>query len=783
MNIPIERRHIHVTGVVQGVGFRPFIYGLAHRFGLDGWVLNSSDGVDIEVQGAADLLDDFFRAIREEKPPLAYIEAVEEAPAPVAAERGFVIRQSVSRPGASLISPDVATCEDCRAELLDPADRRYRYSFTNCTNCGPRFTIIEGLPYDRPKTTMSEFPMCPECQAEYDNPLDRRFHAQPNACPVCGPRVWMSTGSSAHQYDNTLATTEDPFKAAASMLRLGGTMAIKGLGGFHLACDATNDEAVRWLRRRKGRPAKPFAVMMPDMEAVRRYCQVSSAEEELLRSPAAPIVLLWRRPGTDLALTISPRNHTVGVMLPYTPLHHILLAEVGRPLVMTSGNHTDEPIAQNNEDAVAELGDIADAFLFHNRRIHTRCDDSVWMVVDLPDGTHRPIPSRRSRGYAPFPITIGGCKAPFPILGAGAQMKNVFAILKGNQAFLSQHIGELDNLETLEFYRDSLQQLESIFEAQLGGVAVDLHPDYLSTRAGQDLAAQRDLPIVPVQHHHAHIAACMADQNVDRPVIGVALDGTGYGTDGHIWGGEYLIVDFESFERVAHLEYLPLPGGEAAIRRPYRIAYAYLKTTLGEVPDLPFLDAVSVQEQHIIAQQLSQSINTPLTSSCGRLFDAVAAMAGVRGMVSYEAQAAIELEMVAVSDSEGNGKVSLDWLERAYPLGIEQVEGRYLIRVGPLLQAIVHDIHQHASPSIIGRRFHASMAQMTRDICRLLRDERKLDTVALSGGCFQNRLLTQLTVAALEQDGFTVLVHSRVPPNDGGVALGQAAIAARHFGK
>ena len=776
----IERHHIHVTGVVQGVGFRPFVYGLAHQFGLDGWVLNSSDGVDIEIEGSETVLVLFATALREQAPPLAFIESVSIMQVPVRSERGFAIRRSVVRPGASLISPDVATCEDCRNELLDPRDRRYRYPFTNCTNCGPRFTIIQGLPYDRPLTTMSEFPMCPECQAEYEDPLNRRFHTQPNACPVCGPRVWMSTGSRAHQYDNALATTEDPFKAAASLLRLGGTMAVKGLGGFHLACDATNDEAVRWLRRRKGRPAKPFAIMMVDMDMVRRYCPVSPQEEELLRSPAAPIVLLWRKPGTNLALTISPRNHTVGVMLPYTPLHHVLLSEVGRPLVMTSGNHTDEPLAQNNEDAVAELGDIADAFLLHNRRIHARCDDSVWMVPELPGGVVRPIPVRRSRGYAPFPIKIHFAAA-VPVFGAGAQMKNVFAVLKENQAFLSQHIGELDNLETLEFYREAVAHLEGIFEAPLAALAHDMHPDYLSTRFAQELSAQRGLPLLAVQHHHAHIAGCMADNGVDGPVIGVALDGTGYGTDGRIWGCEFLVADYDSFERAAHLEYLPLPGGEAAIRRPYRIAYAYLESALGEVPDLPFLGAVSSEERRVLSQQLSRKLNAPLTSSCGRLFDAVAAMIGVRGIINYEAQAAIELEMVTVSDSDGNGMQPADWLARSYPMTIDDEQGHKVIRVAPLLLAIIEDLGRQTSMATISRRFHATIARTTQKICRDLRDGRGLNTVALSGGCFQNRLLLQMTVAALESDDFQVLIHGRVPPNDGGIALGQVAVAARRL--
>jgi hydrogenase maturation protein HypF len=774
----IERQHIHVTGVVQGVGFRPFVYSLAHRLGLDGWVYNSSDGVDIEVQGQSGKLARFEKALQDQAPPLAHIEAITVSSAEPQDQRGFVIRQSVVKPGASLISPDVATCPDCLKEVLSPADRRYHYPFTNCTNCGPRFTIIEGLPYDRPLTTMSEFAMCPACQAEYEDPLDRRFHAQPNACPVCGPRVWMSTGGSTDSYNDALATAEEPFKAAVSLLRLGGTMAIKGLGGFHLACDATNDEAVRWLRRRKGRRAKPFAVMMVDMAMVRRYCQVSPAEEELLCSPAAPIVLLWRKPGTDLALTIAPRNLTVGVMLPYTPLHHILLREMGRPLVMTSGNHTDEPLAQNNEDALAELGDIADAFLLHNRRIHTRCDDSVWMVPILPGAGSELVPVRRSRGYAPFPIKLH-FQTPAPVLGTGAQMKNVFCLQKEDQAFLSQHIGELDNLETLEFYRTVIEHLQAVFQVDPAVVAHDLHPDYLSTRYAQERGAGRaDLRLVGVQHHHAHIASCLADNQADGPVIGVALDGTGYGTDGRIWGAEFMVADYVDFERVGHLEYLPLPGGEAAIRRPYRIALAYLGTLLGRVPSLPFLDEISLEEQRIVAQQVSKGFNSPLTSSCGRLFDAVAALLGVRGEITYDAQAAIELEMLA---AEAGGNASESWLERPYPFYIGKARGRHLIRVGGLLDAIVQDAAAEVSPAVVSQRFHATMAVVVQQMCARIRRQHGLGTVALSGGCFQNRLLLHLVVSALQADGFQVLRHHRVPPNDGGIALGQVAVAAHRL--
>ncbi|MBN1316324.1 MAG: carbamoyltransferase HypF [Anaerolineales bacterium] len=777
----IERRHIHTTGVVQGVGFRPFVYGLAHRLGLDGWVFNSSDGVDIEIQGTSGHLAEFIDTLRNNPPPLAHIDSIDVSAISLQAEQGFKIKKSVTRAGASLISPDVATCSDCLKEIQDPADRRYRYPFTNCTNCGPRFTIIQGLPYDRPLTTMAEFMMCPECQKEYDDPLDRRFHAQPNACPVCGPRVWISTIHHERSYNDALATTEDPFKAAASLLRLGGTMAIKGLGGFHLACDATNEHAVRWLRRRKGRPAKPLAVMMADMDMVRRFCRVSAREEELLLSAAAPIVLLWRKTGTDLALALAPRNRTVGVMLPYTPLHYVLMAEVKRPLVMTSGNHTDEPIAQNNDDAMNELGDIADAFLFHNRFIHARADDSVWMVCEMDGDKFDSIPIRRSRGYAPFPIKVA-FNSDRPIFGAGAQMKNVFAVLKDNQAFMSQHIGELDNLETLDFYHTAVDHLMQIFKAPPAILAHDMHPDYLSTRYVREWAARDStVSVVPVQHHHAHIAGCLADNLVNGPVIGVALDGTGYGTDAKIWGCEFLLADLQNFQRVGHLEYLPLPGGEGAIRRPYRIAMAYLQTLLGEMPDLPFMANISQEERRIIYQQVERGLNTPLTSSCGRLFDAVAALIGVRGEITYEAQAAIELEMITVSDIEKNEPPPEKWLFQSYPYEIDRIEDQLIIRVARLFSAIIDDLESNVARIKIGRRFHATLAHMVLNICLQIRDEHNINTVALSGGCFQNRLLLRLVVSALRNRGFKVLTHQRVPPNDGGIALGQVAVAAHRL--
>ena len=794
----VQLKRIGVRGVVQGVGFRPFVYRLAHEHKLSGWVLNHSGGVEIEVEGPPSRLEAFVHDLTAQAPPLARIIAVEVSDAPPVGYDCFEIRHSVAQEGRyQLISPDIATCDDCRRELLDPDDRRYRYPFTNCTNCGPRFTIIRDIPYDRPLTTMQPFPMCPDCQREYDDPLDRRFHAQPNACPVCGPHVWLE-GVSASQ---TLAERDAAMRATAQMLLEGKVVALKGLGGFHLACDATSAAAVGTLRQRKGRPAKPLAVMMTDMEMVRRHCHVRPEEEGLLLSQQCPIVLLPWRDDSTIVPAVAPQNLYLGVMLPYTPLHHILLRDVGRPLVMTSGNISEEPIAQSNEEARQRLGHLADAFLMHNREIYARYDDSVWFVPasvaggPMPESPalHSPQPIRRSRGYAPFPIRL-----PFPVeqvLAVGAELKNTFCLTRDDFAFLSQHIGDMENLETLEHLETSIELFKHLFRLEPGVIAHDLHPDYFSTKYANEQMGKSDkwanrqigksqsttyqstnLPItkIPIQHHEAHVAACLADNAwtiEDGPVIGVVWDGTGYGLDGHIWGGEFLVGDYRGFGRAAHLEYLPLPGGDAAVRNPWRLALGYHYALTGQRLALP---GVSDSEAQIVCQQIERRINTPLTSAAGRLFDAVSALLGVRSQVTYEGQAAIELEMLATRWASTGGAGGEG---RTYPFDLERQDETTVIRLRALWEAIQADQAAGVSAAEVGWRFHDSLAALLTAVCQRIAAETGLRTVALSGGCFQNRLLLSLAVPRLEEAGFRVLLHRQVPCNDGGLSLGQAVLA------
>ncbi|MGD2205135.1 MAG: carbamoyltransferase HypF [Anaerolineae bacterium] len=783
-----QLKQISVRGVVQGVGFRPFVYRLAHDHDLTGWVLNHSGGVDIEVEGLPPALDAFLHDLTAEAPPLARIVAVEATDAPPNGYERFEIRHSVAEAGRyQLISPDIATCADCRRELLDPTDRRFRYPFTNCTNCGPRFTIIRDIPYDRPLTTMSAFPMCADCQREYDDPLDRRFHAQPNACPVCGPHVWLEVRSDG--FSRSAAERDEAMHLAARMLLAppdgtgGKVLAIKGLGGFHLACDATSAEAVSTLRARKGRPAKPLAVMMATLDDVRRHCEVSDEEEELLTSQQCPIVLLRWREESNIAREVAPGNLYLGVMLPYTPLHHILLRDVGRPLVMTSGNLSEEPIAQANDEARRRLAPLADAFLLHNRDIYARYDDSVIASSKLQAASNNSQFIRRSRGYAPFPVRL-----PFQarqILAVGAELKNTFCLTRDDFAFLSQHIGDMENLETLEHFEQSIELFRHLFRIEPDLVAHDLHPDYFATQYANTVPVRREQisksqspsSLVPIQHHHAHIASCLADNGWtldDGPVIGVAWDGTGYGLDGHIWGGEWFVGDYRGFERVAYLEYLPMPGGDAAIRNPWRLALGYVYALTGQAPNLP---GISEQEAHIVRQQVDRRLNTPLTSAAGRLFDAVAALLGVRHAVTYEAQAAIELEMLATRWAGRPAMIQTADQHRPYPFEVEGAAA--VVRLRRLLEAIQAEREAGVDPGEIGWRFHQTTAEMIVSVCQRIAGETALDTVALSGGVFQNRLLLSLAVPQLEQAGFCVLLHRQVPCNDGGISLGQAALA--HF--
>ena len=779
---------IHISGMVQGVGFRPFVYGLATALHLTGWVRNTSAGVDIEVDGRPEPLAAFIEALARDAPPLARIDHVEVEARPAAGFATFEIVPSTPLPDAfQPISPDVSICPDCLRELFDPADRRYRYPFINCTNCGPRFTIVKNIPYDRPLTTMAPFPLCPACAAEYHDPLDRRFHAQPVACPDCGPHIWLESDS---RHDEPLG--EAAIGAARRLLAEGAILAVKGLGGFHLACDATNPATVAALRQRKLRVDKPFAVMMPDLAAVERHCWLTPAERALLTSRERPIVVVERREESLIVAGVAPNQKTVGVMLPYTPLHILLLEpapDVPEALVMTSGNLSEEPIAYANEDARVRLAPLADAFLLHNRAIHIRCDDSVVRAVKptapaagADRAPQRAIyPLRRARGYAPAPLLLPWSAAP--LLATGAELKNTFCLTRERYAFLSHHIGDLKNYETLGAFEAAIDHYERLFRVRPEAVAHDLHPDYLATRYAVARAEREGLPAVAVQHHHAHIAACMAEHGLPgegtpssegasssegRRVIGLSFDGTGYGDDGAVWGGEVLLADYTAYERAAHLAYVPLPGGDQAVREPWRMALAWLHHAGidwdGDLPPVRHAqEAAPSFALPALARQLQTGLNAPPTSSVGRLFDAVAALIGVAQVVGYEAQAAIELEALADPSEEG-----------AYRFA----RSGKTFDAAPVIAAAVEDLRAGVAPATISARFHNGLAALVTDLCLGLRAERGLSRVVLSGGVWQNTTLLTTTLAHLEAADFTLFVHRDVPANDGGLALGQAAVAA-----
>jgi hydrogenase maturation protein HypF len=766
----LQRQRLTVQGMVQGVGFRPFVYSLAVRHGLAGFVLNNSLGVTIEVEGTEQAIDAFQRGLREELPPLAQIVSLICESLPLRHETHFLIGQSEA--GAqrrALISPDAATCDDCLRELFDPADRRYRYPFINCTNCGPRFTIIQDVPYDRDKTTMRVFPMCPSCQREYEDPLNRRFHAQPNACPICGPHVaLLSRGANGTTHP---LVCEDSITQTAQLLAAGTIVAVKGLGGYHLSCDALHENAVRRLRQRKQREAKPFALMVPDIATARQLCLVSEAEAQLLQSRQRPIVLLQQRAHSPVASAVAPGYDSLGLMLPYTPLHHLLLHtfaaahQPGKPtaLVMTSGNLSEEPIAYRDEDARARLQPIAEALLIHNRDIHMRCDDSVVRVT--AGGTQF---FRRSRGYAPEPIALS-FDLPVPLLACGAHLKNTFCLGKERRAFVSHHIGDLENLETLLSFRDGIEHFERLFDIFPEAIAYDLHPEYLATKYALEAATPQK---IGVQHHYAHIASVMAEHGITEPVIGVAADGTGYGTDGAIWGCEIMIADLLDFQRLAHLAYVPLSGGEQAVRQPWRMGAVYLSRTYGDAfmkLDIPFVQAINRARWHTLSQMIEKGINCPQTSSLGRLFDAVASLLGLHAAeVVYEGQAAIALEMLAATCTDQ---------VKSYPCYYQSGEPT-LLNVAPLISAIVEDILHGKPAAHIARRFHLSIAEMLTEACIQARQQTGLRIVALSGGVFQNRLLLEQLMDNLIARAFQVFINRRVPPNDGGISLGQLAVAA-----
>ncbi len=757
---PISR-HIHINGIVQGVGFRPFIYNLAHDHNLTGWVRNSSSGVDIEVTGEAHALDAFLLAIRASAPPLAQIDTVSVHDIAQFKEDGFKIIHSQDRPEDFIpISPDMAVCADCRSELFDPRDRRFRYPFINCTNCGPRFSIIKEIPYDRPKTTMAAFEMCPVCRAEYENPADRRFHAQPVACPDCGPHIWLEQTPGVQDLAG-----EDAIKAARQYLVEGKILAIKGLGGFHLACDATSQEAVLRLRHRKHRPAKPFALMAYDLETVQEYIQLSRAAENLLSSPQAPIVLMPAYKGTDIAPGVAPGNNKLGFMLPYTPLHLLLMEpspDFPKALVMTSGNLAEEPVIHQNQVAREKLSSIADAFLMHNRPIHRRIDDSVFTMVE-----GQPYPIRRARGFAPTPISTS--QSLPQVLGAGPQMKNTFCLTRDKYAFISHYIGEMENWETYQDYRQAISDYQTLFRISPQAIGYDLHPDYAATRYTLERIQAEGLKGYPVQHHHAHLAACMVEHHIDpqQKIAGLIFDGTGYGTDGTIWGGEVLIGNTLECSRAYSLKPVPLPGGDLAVLKPARMALSTLWAYgLPWEESLAPVRALSGQEWEILQNQLEKNINAPLTSSMGRFFDAVSALIGVRMEISYEAQAAIELEALAEDDELGY-----------YPWRLDGPQ----INFKETLEAILKDLSQGASQAAISARFHNTIAQLSLAIAELIRETYHIEEIALSGGVWQNLYLLKRTIALLKDAGFQLLIHHRSPPNDECVSLGQAAVTAYRY--
>lgn len=808
------RYKIEVCGTVQGIGFRPFIYKEAVKRAITGHVFNHSSGVTIEAQGSEPILADFITAIRTSHPPFADIDSISFHKIDSSSEKGFKIVDSIpsGRP-ETIISPDIGTCDECLRDILSPENRRYMYPFTNCTNCGPRYTIIKGVPYDRPLTSMKDFKMCPDCEAEYKIPEDRRYHAQPNCCPVCGPRLELIPNKFFNPNFETPENSvekNDPIHETVKLLNEGKIVAIKGIGGFHLACDATNESAVGRLRERKKRDEKPFALMMPDIRTVRKFCRLSDEEEKVLASPQRPIVLLKKIAAVEIAASVAPDNSFFGVMLPYTPLHHLLFTDGRlRALVMTSANLSDEPICFENGEAVSRLGKVADYFLTHNRDIHIRTDDSITRVSG-----GRPLMMRRARGYAPQPIRLAvrqthgehntGSDLQSAILAIGAQLKNTVCLLKNEKAFLSHHIGDLENSASYDSFEQAINHICDIYDIKPTVIAHDMHPDYFSTqwakavhraplkfqfnnfaRVGGPEGFSEDVTtpsgtgparfkLVSIQHHHAHIASCMAENRVDEKVIGIALDGTGYGADGHIWGGEILIADYRGFVRAAQFKYAPMPGGEAAIKNPWQMALGYIFAALGSDIEtslvkmlVPAFAEIGDEKIELIRNMTVKSINTPLTSSCGRLFDAVAALLGLRQTVSYEGQAALELEMAAHKAAKTC---------ESYPYRLQIDKDYITIDYNVTLNALLEDLKTVDKP-VISAKFHNTVVKAIAETVRIISERTGIKKAALSGGCFQNLILLENLKYSLENEGITVYTHSLVPPNDGGIALGQAVIA------
>lgn len=751
-----RRVQIHLQGVVQGVGFRPFVFRLAQRCALRGQIQNNNAGVQIDLEGEPHAIEQFIVDITSSPPPLSNIQLFERLNdlAPLNYDDFRIVESSLSLEKHFSVSPDIATCSDCLRELFDLPDRRYRFPFINCTNCGPRFTIIEAVPYDRVRTTMRDFEMCEKCRAEYENPLDRRFHAEPIACPQCGPKLYVADAEGRE-----INRGQDPIEFTRRLFSGGHVVAVKGIGGFHLACDALNPEAVTRLRRRKLREDKPFAMMAGSVEAIKRFCNVSAAEEDLLASSQRPVVLLTRRDETLLPNAVAPQSGTFGFMLPYSPLHHLLLENVKSPLVMTSGNISDEPICHTDDDALKRLKRVADYFLLHNRRIHRRTDDSIARVRS----GGRASVLRRSRGHAPLPLKLS-FNSERTILACGAELKNTFCLTRESQAYLSHHIGDLQNLETFESFTQGIDDFQRFFNVYPEVVAYDLHPEYLSTKFALSLY---NVSKVAVQHHHAHIASCMVDNNVEGEVIGVAMDGLGYGTDARLWGGEFFAADLSRADRLAHLDYVPMPGGTKAISEPWRMAAIYLQRVFGDdflELAIPFVSRLPRRAWSNLQSMVASDLNCPETSSMGRLFDAISSLVGVANVVNYEGQAAIALEAIADKDCLAGYEFNLDF-------------ERGLIYESSVIRSVVADLLAGTPAPIISAKFHQAVVDLIVAVALRIKEQRRLNRVVLSGGVFQNFLLLERVRRQLESQRFEVFTHSRVPPNDGGISLGQAAVA------
>lgn len=758
----MERLKIHIKGIVQGVGFRPFVYNLARQYSLNGWVNNDSHGVHIEVEGEKEILSAFLEDLKSRNPPMSKITEISYEFLTPVHYKEFRIEESLQDEDRSvLISPDISICDDCLRELFDPTDRRFRYPFINCTNCGPRYTIVSDIPYDRERTSMKVFPMCPDCSREYHDPSDRRFHAQPDACPGCGPviELWNDTGKM---------DCVDVIEKTVSLLKDGKIVAIKGLGGFHLAVDASNSEAISRLRQRKGREEKPFALMARDLNEIGKFCRVTPEAERTLVSPQRPIVLMKRLKNNQTSDMVAPGNKFFGVMLPYTPLHYLIFGspyQDNNPadfvaLVMTSGNLSEEPICMDNKEAMTRLKGIADYFLLHNRDIYLRCDDSIVRVL-LNDI----MPIRRSRGFVPMPVILK--HELLPVLGCGAELKNTLCLTKGRNAFLSQHIGDLEDYRTLRFFEEVKEHMEKILQIKPVAVAYDMHPEYLSTKYALSLEG---IEKIPVQHHHAHLVSCLAEYHVDSQAIGVICDGTGYGTDGNIWGGEFLVGDAKGFQRVGHLKYIAIPGGTRAIKEPWRMALSYIYQLKGDDIfnlDNEFIRSIDDTKIRIITDMIKKKINSPLTSSLGRLFDGVSAILGLRHKVSFEGQAAMELEMAASEN-----------INDFYSFSIERNNDIYLVDPIPVIAGIIEDISQkRLDTGYIAAKFMNSVIDVMLRMCHIIRNQTGINIVVLSGGVFQNVYLLERLIPRLRNDEFITLYHKEVPPNDGGISLGQVIIA------